>query len=99
VLTFIVGLPGESRESIERTVEILKQNELCTATFFPLVVFRGTALFDVFRQRFSEEEMEALRLNSMSEEFLFAGGDFPTREELIAFTEEANRALIEARVK
>jgi radical SAM superfamily enzyme YgiQ (UPF0313 family) len=98
VLTFIVGLPGESRESIERTVEILKQNELCTATFFPLVVFRGTALFDVFRQRFSEEEMEALRLNPMSEEFLFAGGDFPTREELIAFTEEANRALIEARV-
>jgi anaerobic magnesium-protoporphyrin IX monomethyl ester cyclase len=99
VLTFIVGLPGESRESIERTVDILKQNELCTATFFPLVVFQGTALFDVFRQRFSQEEMETLRLNPMSEEFLFTSDDFPTRDELTAFTQEANRALIEARVR
>ena len=99
VLTFIVGLPGESRESIERTVEILKQNELCTATFFPLVVFRGTALFDVFRRRFSQEEMEDLRLNPMSEEYLFAGDDFPTREELTAFTGEVNTALVEARAR
>ena len=99
VLTFIVGFPGESRESIERTVEILKQNELCTATFFPLVVFRGTALYDVFRQRFSDEDAEALRLNPMSEEFLFASDEFPTREELTAFTEEVNRAIFEARVR
>lgn len=99
VLTFIVGFPGESRESIERTVEILKQNELCTATFFPLVVFRGTALYDTFRRRFSEEDMEALRLNPMSEEFLFASDEFPTREELTSFTEKTNRAIIEARVR
>ena len=99
VLTFIVGFPGESRESIERTVDILKQNELCIATFFPLVVFRGTALFDVFRQGTSEDEMETLRLNPMSEEFLFTSDEFPTREELTAFTEEVNRALIEARAR
>jgi hypothetical protein len=94
-----VGLPGESRVSIERTVEILRQNELLTATFFPLVVFRGTVLYDVFRRRFSEQETEALRLNPMSEEFLFASDEFPTREELTGFTEEVNRAVIEAAVR
>jgi radical SAM superfamily enzyme YgiQ (UPF0313 family) len=99
VLTFIVGFPGESRESIERTIEILKQNDLCTATFFPLVVFRGTALYEAFRRRFSEEEAETLRLNPMSEEFLFASDEFPTREELTAFTGEVNREVFEARAR
>ena len=49
VLTFIVGFPGETRESVRRTVEILRENGIHTATFFPLVVFRGTALFEVFK--------------------------------------------------
>lgn len=97
VLTFIAGLPGESRESILRTVEILKSNGLHTATFFPLVVFKGTALFELFKERVSDAEMEGLRLNPMSEEYIFTSEEFPTREELTDFTEEVNRALVASR--
>lgn len=94
VLTFIVGLPGETRDSVRNTVEILRENGLHTATFFPLVVFRGTALFEMFRQRVSGSEMERLRLNPYSEEYLFTSDEFPTREELTAFTEEVNTAVV-----
>ncbi|MBU4193814.1 MAG: B12-binding domain-containing radical SAM protein, partial [Actinobacteria bacterium] len=97
VLTFIVGLPGETRRSVERTVDILKENKLYTATFFPLVVFKGTALFDVFSGSVSGEEMEATRLNPYSEEFLFTSDEFPTTEELTGFTGEVNKALLDAR--
>jgi radical SAM superfamily enzyme YgiQ (UPF0313 family) len=96
VLTFIVGLPGESRDSVWRTVEILKENELYTATFFPLVVFRGTELFEQFASRLTPEEREPLRLNPASEEFLFASDEFPTGDELTGFTMEVNRALLDA---
>lgn len=94
MLTFIIGLPGETRDSVRTTVEILRENGLHTATFFPLVVFRGTALFEVFRKRVSEGDMERLRLNPYSEEFLFTSDEFPTREELTSFTEEVNTAVV-----
>jgi anaerobic magnesium-protoporphyrin IX monomethyl ester cyclase len=97
VLTFIVGLPGETRRSIERTVDILKENGLHTSTFFPLVVFKGTSLFDDFSRSVSGEEMEATRLNRYSEEFLFTSDEFPTAEELTGFTREINKAVIESR--
>ncbi|MDI7253439.1 MAG: radical SAM protein, partial [Actinomycetota bacterium] len=34
ILTFIAGLPGESRKSLERTVEILREEGIREATFF-----------------------------------------------------------------
>jgi radical SAM superfamily enzyme YgiQ (UPF0313 family) len=97
VLTFIVGLPGETRDSVWRTLEILKANRLFDATFFPLVVFKGTALFDEFAAGTSPEQMEALRLNPMSEEYLFTSEEFPTAAELTGFTEEVNFALLSSR--
>jgi hypothetical protein len=97
VLTFIVGLPGESRGSIHRTVEILASNGLYRASFFPLVVFNGTALFDQFRRGVSAGEMERLRINPCSEEFLFTSDEYPTPEELTAFADEANLALLSAK--
>jgi anaerobic magnesium-protoporphyrin IX monomethyl ester cyclase len=97
ILTFIVGLPGETRDSIWRTVEILKENGLYSSTFFPLVVFKGTALFEQFTARVSPEEMEAQRLNPASEEFLFSSEEFPTPEELTEFTAQVNSALFDAR--
>lgn len=97
VLTFIVGLPGETRESVWRTVEILRDNGLYTATFFPLVVFRGTGLYEQFARRVPEPDREPLRLNPVSEEFLFASDEFPTGQELMEFTSEVNTALVSAR--
>ena len=93
LLTFIVGLPGESRESVWRTVDILERNDILSAAFFPLVVFEGTELFEDFKRRFSADEMEALRLSPYSEEFLCAGDEFETRDDLTGFTDEINEAV------
>ncbi|MBC7253649.1 MAG: B12-binding domain-containing radical SAM protein [Actinobacteria bacterium] len=93
ILTFIAGLPGETRESMERTVDILRREGIREATFFPLVVFRGTALYELFVRTFPDEEREAMRLNPWSEEFCFASEEFPTMQELIDFTEKLNQAI------
>jgi len=94
LLTFIVGLPGESKESVWRTVEILKENKLKIATFFPLVVFKGTALFETFKTFVGEKERERLRLNPASEEFFFISEEFPSAEELTSFTTQVNREIL-----
>jgi len=97
VLTFIVGLPGETRQSVLRTADMLRENGIYSATFFPLVVFRGTELFDEFAARHSAEEMESLRLNPASEEFLFTSDEFPTPAELTGFTKQVNSDLVRSR--
>ncbi|PKQ28762.1 MAG: hypothetical protein CVT63_00890 [Candidatus Anoxymicrobium japonicum] len=97
ILTFIIGLPGETRESVMRTLEILRENGLYDATFFPLVVFKGTALFDEFKARVTPEEMENLRLNPSSEEFISVSDEFPRAQELMDFTEQVNTELLSSR--
>ncbi|MDD5666538.1 MAG: radical SAM protein, partial [Actinomycetota bacterium] len=93
ILTFIAGLPGESRASLERTVEILRAEGIREATFFPLVVFRGTELYQTFLRTFPEEERESMRLNHWSEEFCFASDEFGSMRELIEYTECLNDAI------
>lgn len=85
ILTFIAGLPGESKESHLRTVQILRENGFTEATFFPLVVFRGTPLYDQFVAGKSPEEIERARFDEDSEEFCCLSEDFPTKEALIAW--------------
>jgi radical SAM superfamily enzyme YgiQ (UPF0313 family) len=93
ILTFIAGLPGESRASLERTVEILRAEGIREATFFPLVVFRGTELYQTFLRTFNQEERESMRLNQWSEEFCFASEEFASMRELIDYTERLNDAI------
>jgi anaerobic magnesium-protoporphyrin IX monomethyl ester cyclase len=93
MLTFIVGLPGETKESVLRTVEVLRENGLRDATFFPLVVFKGTGLFDDFVRTHDAGDMEQARVSPVSEEFLFTGDEFPTGEELKGFADYVNAAL------
>jgi radical SAM superfamily enzyme YgiQ (UPF0313 family) len=93
VLTFIAGLPGESRASMERTVETLRREGISEATFFPLVVFRGTRLYELFLKTFPEAEREKLRLNVWSEEYCFVNQEFSTMQELIDYTQYLNDAI------
>ncbi len=97
MLTFIVGLPGETRESVMSTVEILRDNGLFDATFFPLVVFRGTALFEYMLARVGPEGLDPFRINPMSEEFLCASDEFPAADDLTGFTDLVNAELAAAR--
>lgn len=93
ILTFIAGLPGEGRDSLERTVDTLRKEGITEATFFPLVVFRGTELYELFLRTYSEEERESMRLNRWSEEFCFVNEDFGSMQELIDYTQYLNDAV------
>jgi radical SAM superfamily enzyme YgiQ (UPF0313 family) len=93
ILTFIAGLPGETRAGLERTVETLRAEGIREATFFPLVVFRGTELYQTFLRTFSVEERESMRLNQWSEEFCFASEEFGSMRELIDYTQFLNDAI------
>lgn len=78
---------------MERTVDILRREGIREATFFPLVVFRGTALYELFLRTYGEKERESMRLNPWSEEFCFASEEFPTMQELLVYTERLNEAI------
>ncbi len=93
IMTFIAGLPGESRTSLERTVETLRAEGIREATFFPLVVFKGTELYELFLKTFDEEEREKLRLNEWSEEFCFINDEFSSMQELIDYTQYLNDSI------
>jgi radical SAM superfamily enzyme YgiQ (UPF0313 family) len=93
ILTFIAGLPGETKESHLRTVRILREAGFTEATFFPLVVFRGTPLYDQFAAGKTPEQIEAARFDEDSEEFTFLSEDFPTKEALIAWAGHLNAEI------
>jgi len=93
ILTFIAGLPGESKESMLRTVRILRQSGFTEATFFPLVVFRGTPLYDTFAEGKTKTEIEAARFDDFSEEYCYLSEDFPTKEALISWAGYLNAEI------
>jgi len=93
ILTFIAGLPGESKESMLRTVRILRQSGFTEATFFPLVVFRGTPLYDTFAEGKTQGEIEAARFDDYSEEYCYLSEDFPTKEALISWAGYLNSEI------
>ena len=43
---FILGLPGDDKESIQRTIEFAKRLNCDTAQFYPLMVYPGTEAYD-----------------------------------------------------
>jgi radical SAM superfamily enzyme YgiQ (UPF0313 family) len=48
---FIVGLPGETRESMQRTLETAIALSPDTAQFYPIMVYPGTEAYDWYDQR------------------------------------------------
>ena len=43
---FIIGLPGETRETAKRTIEFAKELDPDDAQFFPLIVYPGTEAYE-----------------------------------------------------
>ncbi len=48
---FMVGNPGETRETMEKTLRLAKQLRPDTAQFFPLMVYPGTRAFEWAREK------------------------------------------------
>ena len=47
---FILGLPGETRETVKKTVEFAKKLNCDTAQFYPLMVYPGTEAYEWARK-------------------------------------------------
>ncbi len=60
---FMLGFPSETEEEANRTVEFAKASSLCGATFFTVVYFPGTELFQLARAMgyFRDERSEVRR--------------------------------------
>lgn len=48
---FMVGFPGETRESVMRTIELAIRLKPDSAQFYPLMVYPGTAAYEEYRQK------------------------------------------------
>ena len=94
LLTFIAGLPTDTRVNLERTARLLRDEGFNESSFFPLVVFRGTQLYREFERLYPQAaERERFRLNPWSEEFCFPSGEFHDMQELIQFTQYLNQVV------
>ncbi|MEJ5185612.1 MAG: radical SAM protein [Candidatus Geothermincolales bacterium] len=93
LLTFIAGLPTDTRSNLERTARLLRDEGFNESSFFPLVVFRGTGLYREFKKIYAPQERERFRLNPWSEEFCFPSGEFTDMQELIEFTQHLNQIV------
>lgn len=47
---FMAGNPGETRQTLDRTLEMAKRLSPDTAQFFPIMAYPGTALFEQMRE-------------------------------------------------
>jgi len=55
---FIIGLPGDTKESIRRTINFAKSLPLDIAIFFLLSINKGTTLYDMFESYGKNEYLE-----------------------------------------
>ena len=49
---FIYGCPGESRETIQESVDLMRRIKPLGTVFYILDLFPGTALYDLYRRLF-----------------------------------------------
>jgi len=49
--TFLVGCPGETKETMRETLELAKRLKPDVAQFFPVMVYPGTELYDEYKQK------------------------------------------------
>ena len=48
---FMLGFPGESAESIEKTIDLAVQLDPDTVQFYPVMVYPGTEAFDEYKEK------------------------------------------------
>lgn len=91
---FMVGHPGETRETMEQTLELAKRLSPDTVQFYPIMVYPGTAAYDWYKQR-------GLITTDDFSKWITPGGLHNTvvrtealsSEELVRFCDHARRAF------
>ncbi len=89
---YIVGLPGETKETLERTLAFAKDLNTDTAQFFPLMVYPGTEAYDWAKaEGYLKTEDFSRWLSSEGMHNCVVEKPELTNEELVAFCDRARR--------
>lgn len=93
--TFMVGMPGETRESIRETVEFCKEMEIFNVPFFT-VPYPGTFLYQGLKNKgvVDDEESFILKMGKDATNLLINMTDIPD-DELIMLKKEAEEEIRE----
>lgn len=86
--SFMIGIPGETRETIQETIDFCKELNLVPEVIFFATPYPGTELYELAkaRNKIGDEEEYILRLGEQGEQIMVNFTDF-TDEELAAIKE------------
>jgi anaerobic magnesium-protoporphyrin IX monomethyl ester cyclase len=91
---FMAGNPGETRATLAKTLELAKQLNPDTAQFFPLMVYPGTAAYDLARRdgSLATDDFDAWLTPDGLHRCLVQYSDLSSAD-LVAWCDEARRAF------
>jgi anaerobic magnesium-protoporphyrin IX monomethyl ester cyclase len=91
---FMVGNPGETRETMERTLDFAKKLRPDTAQFFPIMVYPGTAMYRWAERRgyLAADDFSAWLTDDGLHNCVVDLPDLPASE-LVAFCDGARRSF------
>jgi radical SAM superfamily enzyme YgiQ (UPF0313 family) len=91
---FMVGLPGETRETMQQTLDLAKKLNPDTVQFYPIMVYPGTEAYDWFRERgfiITDDFSKWLTPSGLHNTVIRTENLSP--EELVMFCDHARRAF------
>jgi radical SAM superfamily enzyme YgiQ (UPF0313 family) len=92
--SFMIGTPGETKETIQETIDFCKELSLTPEVIFFATPYPGTELYEIAKaqNRIGDEEEYMLRLGEQGEQIMVNLTDF-TDEELVQLQEHMIREL------
>ena len=88
---FIYGAPGENRDTIQATIDLIQAIHPLSAIFYILDIFPGTALYDMFLKR--SGQTDDLWLQKIEDILYFETDPHLTREMIFSFGQELRSAF------
>jgi radical SAM superfamily enzyme YgiQ (UPF0313 family) len=90
---FIYGCPGESRETIRETIELMRRIKPLSVLFYILDIFPGTALYEDHKRR--HNLTEDIWLDRIEDILYFETDPHMSREQVLDFGRELRTAFYE----
>jgi len=88
---FIYGAPGENRDTIQETIDLIHDIKPLSAIFYILDIFPGTALYDMFLKR--SGQTDDLWLQKIEDILYFETDPRLTEEMIFSFGQELRSAF------
>jgi len=90
---FIYGNPGENRQTIQETIDLINAIKPLSTIFYILDIFPGTALYEDFKQRLNASD--DIWLNRIEDIMYFETDPDITREMILGFGQKLRSSFFE----